>query len=97
MVIKPNRNPFFDTMLIYHNEYDPNIKIEAGGLTFETYEFAKGISKLDMKMDVVKEVTGELKCVLQYNRSLFTHESMQAFVSHFISLAEKAAEEPENA
>ncbi|MCY8236590.1 HAD-IIIC family phosphatase [Bacillus inaquosorum] len=94
-VIKPNRNPFFDTMLIYHNEYDPNIKIEAGGLTFETYEFAKGISKLDMKMDVVKEVTGELKCVLQYNRSLFTHESMQAFVSHFISLAEKAAEEPE--
>ncbi|ASS70206.1 type I polyketide synthase [Bacillus atrophaeus] len=94
-VIKPNHNPFFDTMLIYHNEYDPNIKIEADGLTFETYEFAKGISKLDMKMDVVKEVTGELKCVLQYNRSLFTHESMQAFVSHFISLAERAAEDPE--
>ncbi|WP_223837423.1 type I polyketide synthase [Bacillus swezeyi] len=93
--VQPNRNPLFDTMLIYHNEYDPNIKIEADGLTFETYEFAKGISKLDMKMDVVKEVTGELKCVLQYNRSLFKQESMQAFVSHFISLAEKAAALPE--
>ncbi|MBY8914125.1 HAD-IIIC family phosphatase [Bacillus sp. YC2] len=92
---RPNRNPLFDTMLIYHNEYDPNIKIEAKGLTFETYEFAKGISKLDMKMDVVKEVTGELKCVLQYNRSLFSQESMQAFVSRFISLAEKAANQPD--
>lgn len=76
---RPHRNPFFDTMLIYHNEYDPNIKIEADGLTFETHEFAKGISKLDMKMDVVREVTGELKCVLQYNLALFKHETMQAF------------------
>ncbi|KAB2495264.1 type I polyketide synthase [Priestia endophytica] len=92
---RPHRNPFFDTMLIYHNEYDPNIKIEADGLIFETHEFAKGISKLDMKMDVVKEVTGELKCVLQYNLALFQHDTMQAFVQHFKSLVEQAAQAPE--
>lgn len=92
---EPNRNPLFDTMLIYHNEYDPNIKMEADGMKFETYEFAKGISKLDMKMDVVKEVTGELKCVLQYNSSLFKSESMQAFVSHFSSLIEKVSDQPQ--
>ncbi|OLP64674.1 Phthiocerol/phenolphthiocerol synthesis polyketide synthase type I PpsE [Bacillus pumilus] len=92
---RPHRNPFFDTMLIYHNEYDPNIKIEADGLTFETHEFAKGISKLDMKMDVVREVTGELKCVLQYNLALFAHESMQAFVKHFQHLVEQAVQSPD--
>ncbi|WP_368929689.1 HAD-IIIC family phosphatase [Bacillus pumilus] len=92
---RPHRNPFFDTMLIYHNEYDPNIKIEADGLTFETHEFAKGISKLDMKMDVVREVTGELKCVLQYNLALFKHETMQAFVKHFEQLVEQAVQAPD--
>nr|WP_276207677.1 type I polyketide synthase [Paludifilum halophilum] len=90
-----NRNPLFDTMLIYHNEYDPDTVLEVDGLDFDTYEFAKGISKLDFKLDVVKEVTGELKCVLQYNKSLFRSGTMERMARHFLQLVEEVVDDPE--
>ena len=44
---------------------------------------------------MLSEVTGELKCVLQYNLALFKHETMQAFVKHFQHLIEQAVQTPD--
>jgi len=93
--VPQNRNPLFDTMLIYHNEYDPDVVLDVDGLTFEVYEFKKGISKLDFKVDVVSEVTDELKFVLQYNIGLFKQETMLGFSRHLTHLLELLVTHPE--
>lgn len=93
---RPHRNPFFDTMLIYHNEYDPDIKIKADGVDFENYEFSKGISKLDMKLDIVKEENGELKCAFQYNTALLKRKSAENIIANFYNIIKKAINNPNN-
>ncbi|GCE15722.1 type I polyketide synthase [Tengunoibacter tsumagoiensis] len=93
--IPRDRNPFFDAMFIYHNEYDPNIRLDVEGLIFEEYEFAKDTSKLDLKLDIVDLHNGEHKCVLQYNDQLYRRETIDAFIAHFLALVDLVSQKPE--
>lgn len=92
--LKRARNPFFDAMLIYHNEFDPNLKSDLRGLKFRNHEFEKGISKIDFKIDMVYIAEG-FRYGLQFNTDLFTEETMRGLIAHFNSLIEKIAQNPE--
>ncbi|WP_068774982.1 type I polyketide synthase [Paenibacillus sp. FJAT-26967] len=88
------RNPLFDTMMIFHNEFDGNTVLTAEGLTFENFEITKGISKLDFKLDIGYADDGGLLCVMQYNTALFAEATMAGLMGHFTDLIELALDNP---
>ncbi|MGG4091723.1 HAD-IIIC family phosphatase [Paenibacillus lautus] len=88
------RNPLFDTMMIFHNEFDGDTVLTAEGLTFENFEITKGISKLDFKLDIGYADHGGLLCVMQYNTALFAEATMAGLMGHFTDLIELALDNP---
>lgn len=89
------RNPLFDTMMIFHNEFDGNPVLKAEGLTFENYEITKGISKLDFKLDIGFADDGGLLCVMQYNTALFVENTIAGLMGHFVELIDNVLADPE--
>ncbi|MCE5167977.1 HAD-IIIC family phosphatase [Paenibacillus profundus] len=89
------RNPLFDTMMIFHNEFDGDTVLNAEGLTFENYDITKGISKLDFKLDIGYADNGGLLCVMQYNTALFVEETMAGLMRHFTELIDLVLANPE--
>ncbi len=87
--IDNNRNPLFDTMLIYHNELNFNTTINIEGLSFLKVEFNKQTSKLDFKFDVFPSKDGSLNFYLEYNTGLYKRESMERFGEQYGLLLEK--------
>ncbi len=87
--IDNNRNPLFDTMLIYHNELNFNTTINIEGLSFSKVEFNKQTSKLDFKFDVFPSKDGSLNFYLEYNTGLYKRESMERFGEQYGLLLEK--------
>ncbi len=77
-----NRNPLFDTMLVFHNETDEDIL--RNQYLFKSIQFFENHgAKLDLKMDVYKNTLDECSCTLEYNTSLFHKDSMLEFIEYF--------------
>ncbi len=94
--IPRSRNPLFDAMFVYHNEYDPNITLDVEGLQFERYDFIKDTAKLDIKLDIIDRRDGEHRCVLQYNNQLYVRQTIDDFIAHFLKLLHLIIEQPES-
>ncbi len=92
--IPRDRNPLFDTMLVFHNEHDRSIRLEVEGLTFEQYPLSKDSSKLDIKVDVVEKPDGLFKCVVQYNDELYADDSIARLATHFRALVDEVGADP---
>ncbi len=99
-----SRNPFFDTMLNFHLESfmnaaqnltgspgpDAGIKISPKtSLQDELFQ-----SVLDFKLDIELASDNSLELYLSYNTRLFRPETMQAFLTDFIELLNKVADDP---
>ena len=89
-----SRNPLFDTVFIFHNELKIENSFEIEGLTFTSHELNMKTSKLDYKIDAYQDKSGGIRCVLEFNTSLFLEESMRDFGRYFILLLEKVVKEP---
>ncbi len=89
-----SRNPLFDTVFIFHNELKIEHSFEIEGLTFTSHELNMKTSKLDYKIDAYEDKNGGIRCVLEYNTSLFQEKSMRDFGQHFLLLLEKVVKEP---
>ncbi len=89
-----SRNPLFDTMMVFQNQFDRGAEIEFEGLKLYEYKFEKEVSTLDFKMDILKEGNGDTLCLMQYNPYLFRQETMEDFVNHFALLLDAIVESP---
>ncbi|MGL4343557.1 MAG: amino acid adenylation domain-containing protein, partial [Cellulosilyticaceae bacterium] len=85
-----SRNPFFDTMLIYHNELDELQVPDIDGLTIKPYPIQNETAKLDFKLDIYYE-EGQLKCVWEYAKSLYQQETIERMANHYVTLLENMA------
>ncbi|QMV44170.1 non-ribosomal peptide synthetase [Cohnella cholangitidis] len=94
-----SRNPLYDTMFVYHNEFSMNptdrLNMDEVGLLFEQYPLLNPASPLDFKLDVWNGLSESLTLVLQYDTSLFKESTMQQGLNHFVKLAELVAENPD--
>jgi phthiocerol/phenolphthiocerol synthesis type-I polyketide synthase E len=84
----------FSHMLVYHNEYDPEVKLNIEGLRIEEYAFAKDSSKLDLKLDIVDRPNEGHTCVLQYNDQLYKRASINKLIAHFCRLIDLVVQQP---
>ena len=87
-----SRNPLFDTMLIFHNELEKEIKLGIDGLEFELHKTVSNTSKLDFKLDVYTGKSGELECIIEYNTGLFRKETIERFSKHFSNIVSEIIE-----
>ncbi|EFM12561.1 FkbH like protein [Paenibacillus curdlanolyticus YK9] len=81
-----SRNPLFDTALIFHNEYDGKVSLEAGGIPFTVRSISHNRSQLDLKLDIYTSQSDALMCHLEYKTDLFKQETVEDFIAKFHSL-----------
>ncbi|GMK38341.1 hypothetical protein PCCS19_13950 [Paenibacillus sp. CCS19] len=90
------RNPLFDTMLVLHNQAEGiRTTFEAAGCRFEQQFLDTNSAKLDLKLDVFPERTGELTCVWEYNDAIFTRTAAQRLAGLWLKLVKQAVERPD--
>lgn len=89
-----NRNPLFDTMLVFHNEIDEDSFL--GQNIFKSVNFFENNgAKLDVKLDVYKKPTEDIKCTLEYNTALFSKDTILEFNDYFKKFIETAVNNSE--
>jgi amino acid adenylation domain-containing protein len=94
--IDPSRNPFFDTMLIFHNELESLDEIRFGELKVKNYEVQHDTSKLDFKLDIYLDNSSkELNCILEYSLALFKPSTIERMAGHFQNIIKEVIENPE--
>lgn len=90
-----SHNPFFDTLINFHNEGESQINYQTAGLIFEEFQFERGVATLDLRLDVFLTKAGKLKCVFEYNTNLFQRKTIENLIRHFTVLIEQAMAQPE--
>ncbi|EFM11230.1 amino acid adenylation domain protein [Paenibacillus curdlanolyticus YK9] len=95
-----SRNPLYDTMFVYHNEFAMNptdqLRMEEAGLRFEEYPLEHAAAPLDFKLDVWNGVSDSdsLTLVMQYDTALFKEETVRQWLETFVAMAGAVAEQP---
>jgi NRPS condensation-like uncharacterized protein len=87
-----SRNPLFDTMLVFHDQFDPHFQQNVSlnkGLRFEPYQIRTKTSKLDLKLDIISKNTGEFDCTFEYNTCLFMETTINQMIGHFNLIIDK--------
>ncbi|MEK4512315.1 HAD-IIIC family phosphatase [Paenibacillus sp. FSL K6-2524] len=91
-----SRNPIYDTMLVFHNEYrmTGSDRMSVEGLIFEPIEIEVNTATLDVKLDVFLTREGHLDCKLNFNVELFEERTMLRFIADFQRLIADVLNEP---
>jgi amino acid adenylation domain-containing protein/non-ribosomal peptide synthase protein (TIGR01720 family) len=84
-----SRNPLFDTMFVLQNTDDISMKID--GLDISSFNFEQKIAKFDLLMSAT-EKQGKIELSLEYNTSLFKHESTKKMTDHYLRILEEIVE-----
>ncbi|MFH6951179.1 amino acid adenylation domain-containing protein [Flavobacterium sp. FlaQc-51] len=82
------RNPIFDTMIIFHNDENNASKVMlSDDVEIEGYnnDLDRDVSKLDFKVDITTK-QDEIIIHGEYNKALFTSETMNLFMEQFENL-----------
>ena len=82
-------NPLFDTMFVYQNEGTPTLSFD--GLKTSYYMPDNQTSKFDFLLEVVPHADS-LKLNLEYANKIYTHDFMEDFLRHFITLFDTVLE-----
>ncbi|MCP4132268.1 MAG: HAD-IIIC family phosphatase, partial [bacterium] len=95
-ILPVNRNPLFDTMMVFHNEGSENIGAsEINDINFKPLSFDRDRSTLDLKLDVFKGPDNGLDCTFEYSSGLFKPETMKGLATHFNRLLDIVLETPD--
>ena len=93
-----SRSPIFQVMLAYQNLPQEQQALSGsenlGDIQLEAFDPGVDSSKYELTMTLWESVDG-LGGSLQYNTDLFKTETIDRMVSHFVSLLEQAAAQPE--
>lgn len=97
-----SRTPLFDTMLTLQNT--EKLELEKGGLKFSQIEFENNISKFDLNLNIsVQTVQNsasdkankKIRFDMEYCTNLFTRETIERLVKHFINVFDIVTKDPE--
>lgn len=97
-----SRNPFFDTMVVYHSEGDIEGSLPASSddlygssIRIRPYEVDTTNTTLDFKLDVRPGAsTRAFYLYLSYNRNLFERASIEMLLDKFVALIEQVVASP---
>jgi amino acid adenylation domain-containing protein/FkbH-like protein/non-ribosomal peptide synthase protein (TIGR01720 family) len=87
---RPARNPLYDTMFVFHNEFQMNplesLRVQEGNLRFADYPLYNPDTALDFKLDAWRAASGALTFVLHYNAALYADAFMLQMLDDLCAL-----------
>ena len=96
-VLKPTRDfsrpPFFQVMFNFENmpqQQNPDVQ----NLTIEEFEFETGTAAFDLSLEIVEKADG-LKCLLEFNTSLFDPATAERMLGHYEVLLQGIVDHPD--
>ena len=87
-----SRNPLFDTMFIYQSNGYPSLNFN--GLKSELVIPDSNISKYDLTLEVIPTASN-YKLSFEYATSLFTKETIESLLEHFINIVSEVVSNPD--
>ncbi|RED86532.1 non-ribosomal peptide synthetase [Cohnella phaseoli] len=87
-----SRNPLFDAMFIVQNMGLPELELDE--VAFAPYALDNPTAKFDLTLEVVEHGTA-LTLNLEYATSLFTPETAERMLRHYIRIVQSACESPD--
>ena len=87
-----NRNPLFQVVFVLQNA--PMPEFELPGLSIRYQDFESGVAKFDLVCSMM-EISGVLKCDVEYARELFDAVAIEGLLKHFETLLTAVAESPD--
>lgn len=90
-----NRNPLFDTMMVYHNHFETTpSEYRIDDITFKNYLFDKNTTTLDFKLDIYPN-NKKLLCEFEYRTSLYKLETIKQLSQDFEKMIDKILIDPQ--
>lgn len=86
-----SRNPLFNTMLVMLNADQDSIELDH--LSFQDYEFCHTVSKFDLTLEYY-ELNEKIMFNVEFCTKLFTRETIQRLIQHFIRVVQTIIENP---
>jgi amino acid adenylation domain-containing protein len=86
-----NRPPLVQVTFTYRT--DDHLKLEAGPLTIEEFEFNTGFNNFELTLEVV-EKSQALECRFGYNSEIYSATMIEALTGHFEVLLQAIANDP---
>ncbi|WP_197262107.1 non-ribosomal peptide synthetase [Brevibacillus laterosporus] len=87
-----SRNPVFDAMFVLQNT--DRKPLQTKDLWVVPHSFAQAAAKFDLTLQAAEE-KDVIECSLEYSTALFSKETMQRWVQHFIRILKAIAKAPE--
>lgn len=98
LITDPSRNPVYDTMFVFHNEFKMNSQsgmlLSNEGLHVAEYPIPGHTSMLDLKMDMWEQEEGSVHAVLNYSTDLFDETTMHRFRDEFMRIISAIVDDP---
>src|SRR5215212_2443867 len=86
-----NRPPL--VQVTFNHRAEDELKLEAGPITTEDFDFDTGFTNFELTLDVV-EKSEDLECRFGYNTEIYSHAAIEALSGHFEVLLQAIANEP---
>ena len=87
-----SHSPLFQVMFVMNNV--PVEKLQLPGLELSVVEIENKTAKFDLILNVTED-GDRLSCKLEYNTDLFLDETMDRFISHYLTLLEQVVDQPQ--
>ncbi|TCP59138.1 amino acid adenylation domain-containing protein [Tumebacillus sp. BK434] len=87
-----SRNPLFQVMFVLQNATLP--EIDSAGVTLSGLQVERGTAKFDITLTMMETEAGMIG-EWEYNADLYENTTMQRMVTHFITLLEGVATDPD--
>ncbi|MFZ2958257.1 MAG: amino acid adenylation domain-containing protein [Candidatus Ozemobacteraceae bacterium] len=87
-----SRNPLFDVMFVLQNT--GTIELAFSGVTIRTIPFETGVAQFDLTLEMEAEENGLLG-VIEYSDRLFSAQTVQNMIQHFLNLLRAVVREPQ--
>lgn len=90
-----SRNPIFDTVYIFHNEFTAAQDLLDKDMSVEYKPIITNTSKLDLKIDIFTRQDNSLTCMLEYSVALFKQETIDRLCHDFVDIAKLVGDNPQ--
>lgn len=92
---KQNKNPLFNTMLVFHSQFNAKNNSSTENMKFSRLLYNRNSSTLDFKLDIMENVQGGYDCYLEYSTELFLRNTMDKFIMYFNKIINIILENPQ--
>jgi amino acid adenylation domain-containing protein len=88
------RNPFVQVVFALHNTPRSPYDLEIPGLDVSGFEIKDGVFDFDLIFNAIQS-EDHLRLLIEYNRHLYTHETIRRMVDHFKTVLEAMVSDPD--